>query len=208
MKSVVAALLFVVIAMPLAAQERRMQITVWASQVEFQGENELFPDFTTEFADGNALGASLNAFLTRNLSVEASVFGIRSDATLVFENAAELEMGSIDLIPLTLGGQFHPFGGSRFDLYVGAGGAYVMADDFNSRDLELAGLGRIELENELTYYLNAGVGFQFTEGFGVVVDGRYIPYETTSRSSSAVRPGTEDLDFSPRLLSVGLRLRF
>ena len=208
MKSAFATLLLVLAATPLFAQERRTTLTVWASQVSYEGENELVPDFTTEFDDGNALGASVNFFMTRHFSVEASVFGIRSDARLIFEDAAELDLGKIDLVPITLGAQFHFLGQSRFDPYVGAGGAYVMADDLNSRDLDVLGLGRIELENELTYYLNAGVGVQITEGFGIVVDGRMIPYETTSTSTAPTRPGSEDLDFSPRILSVGLRFRF
>ena len=208
MKSAFAALLLLLAATPLFAQERRTTVTVWASQVSYDGENTLGSAFDTEFDDGNALGASMNFFMTRHLSVEASVFGIRSDARLIFEDAAELDLGKIDLVPVMVGGQFHILGQSRFDPYVGAGGAYVMADDLNSRDLDLLGLGRIELENELTYYLNAGIGVQITEGFGLVVDGRFIPYETSSRSTSPTSPGEEDLEFSPTILSVGLRFRF
>lgn len=192
-------------AAPLFAQDRNVHITVWASQVDMQGDNDLEGGFTTEFDDGKALGASANVFMNRYLSVEASVFGIRSDAALAFEGTT-LNLGKIDLVPVTLGVQLHPFGDSRFDPYVGAGGAYVMADDLNSADLDILGLGRIELENELTYYLNAGIGIQIGSGFGVVIDGRYIPYETSSRSTAT--GVAQDLELAPRMLSVGLRLKF
>ncbi|HEX8408175.1 MAG TPA: OmpW family outer membrane protein [Thermoanaerobaculia bacterium] len=205
MKKSVLLMMALLVAAPLFAQERRTTVTVWASQVEMQGENDLDGGFTTDFEDGNALGASVNVFVARMFSVEASVFGIRSDAAMAFEGTS-LDLGSIDLVPVTLGVQLHPFGSSRFDPYVGAGGAYVMADDLNSNDLDTLGLGRIELENELTYYLNAGVGFQITEGFGLVIDGRYIPYETSSRSTRT--GGEQDLEFGPQILSAGLRFRF
>lgn len=205
MKKSVLLMMALLVAAPLVAQERKTTVTVWASQVEMDGENDLGGGFTTDFEDGNALGASVNVFVARMFSVEASVFGIRSDASMAFEGTT-LDLGSIDLVPVTLGVQLHPFGSSRFDPYVGAGGAYVMADDLNSNDLDTLGLGRIELENELTYYLNAGVGFQITEGFGLVIDGRYIPYETSSRSSAT--GGEQDLEFRPRILSAGLRFRF
>ena len=205
MKKFVLLVMALLVAAPLVAQERRTTVTVWASQVEMDGENDLGNGFTTDLEDGNALGASVNFFVARMFSVEASVFGIKSDAALAFEGTS-LDLGSVDLVPVTLGVQLHPFGSSRFDPYVGAGGAYVMADDLNSNDLDTLGLGRIELENELTYYLNAGIGFQFTDGFGLVIDGRYIPYETGSRSSAT--GGEQDLEFGPRILSAGLRFRF
>lgn len=205
MKKFVLLVMALLVAAPLVAQERRTTVTVWASQVEMDGENDLGNGFTTDLEDGNALGASVNFFVARMFSVEASVFGIKSDAALAFEGTS-LDLGSVDLVPVTLGVQLHPFGSSRFDPYVGAGGAYVMADDLNSNDLDTLGLGRIELESELTYYLNAGIGFQFTDGFGLVIDGRYIPYETGSRSSAT--GGEQDLDFGPRILSAGLRFRF
>lgn len=189
----------------LFAQDRNVQITIWASQVDMQGDSDLGDGFELDFDDGGALGGSANLSLNRFLSIEGSVFAIRSDAALDFDGAA-LDLGSVDLVPFTLGAQFHFLGDSRFDPYVGAGAAYVVADDLNSTDLDILGLGRIELDNEITYYVNAGVSVRIAGGFGLTVDGRQIQYEPSSRSTAT---GVErDLDLSPRLLSVGLRLRF
>ncbi len=189
----------------LFAQDRDVQITIWASQVDMQGDADLGDGFELDFDDGNALGASANFTLNRFLSIEGSVFGIRSDAALGFEGAA-LDLGSVDLVPFTLGAQFHLLGDSRFDPYIGAGAAYVVADDLNSTDLDTLGLGRIELDNEISYYVNAGVSVRIAGGFGLTVDGRQIQYEPSSRSTAT---GVErDLELSPRMLSIGLRLRF
>lgn len=203
---VVAVMALLLTGAPLCAQERTIHLTVWASQVEMQGETDFGDGFEGDFDEGNALGASGNLFINRFFSVEGSVFGIRSDATLVFEGDAALDLGSLDLVPFTLGVQVHPLGDSRFDPYVGAGGAYVIADDLSSTDLDTLGLGRIELDNELTYYINAGIGVRIAGGFGIVLDGRQIQYQPSSRSTAT---GVEqDLELSPRMLSLGLRLRF
>jgi outer membrane protein W len=202
MRKLLVVLLFV--SAPLFAQDRNIHLTIWASQVDMEGDTDL-GDFEAEFDEGNALGVSANYGINRWFSVEGSVFGIRSDATLGFEDAS-LDLGSVDLVPFTLGAQVHLLGDSRFDPYIGAGAAYVVADDLSSSDLDTLGLGRIELENQATYYLNAGVGIRIAGGFGITVDGRQIQYEPSSRSTTT---GVEqDLDLSPRLLSVGLRLRF
>ncbi|HEX6095684.1 MAG TPA: OmpW family outer membrane protein [Thermoanaerobaculia bacterium] len=202
MRKLLVVLLFV--SAPLFAQDRNIHLTIWASQVDMEGDTDL-GDFEADFDEGNALGVSANYGINRWFSVEGSVFGIRSDATLGFEDAS-LDLGSVDLVPFTLGAQVHLLGDSRFDPYIGAGAAYVVADDLSSSDLDTLGLGRIELENQATYYLNAGVGIRIAGGFGITVDGRQIQYEPSSRSTTT---GVEqDLDLSPRLLSVGLRLRF
>ena len=200
-------LLLFAAAAPLAAQERPVTFTVWVSQTEFEGENDFGgTGFETEFDDGSALGLSANMFVAPMISVEASVFGLRSEAGLTFDQTATIALGDLDMTVFSLGAQFHPLGQRRFDPYIGAGGAYTTADDFASTDLLNAGVGRVELESGFGYYLNAGIGFQITPAFGLVVDARYMPFETESRST--VTGVTQDLEISPRILSAGLRLRF
>ena len=198
-------LLLVTVA-PLAAQDRNVTITIFASQVDMDEETDFEDGFVTDFDEGEALGAAANLFLTRHFSIEGAVFGIRTDAGLVFEDAAAFDLGTLDLMPISVGAQFHALGQSRFDPYIGAGGAYVLADDLFSPDLDTVGLGRIELENGFTYYVNVGIGFQITSGFGIVIDGRWIPFETESRST--VTGVEQDIDLSAKILSAGLRLRF
>lgn len=202
---VLAVLLLTLASTTLFAQERNVRITVWGSQVSMEGDNDL-DGFATEFDDGGGLGASINWGIGRFLSIEGAAFGLRSDAGLLFDGSAPIDLGSLNLTPLMAGVQVHPLGDSRFDIYAGAGGAYVITDDFNSSNLDTLGLGRIEIDSDLTYYINAGIGFQITEGFGIALDARQIAYEPTTRSSAT---GVEqDLDITPRIYSAGLRLRF
>ena len=200
------ALLLLFAAAPLAAQERNIQLTVFVSQTEMQGENEFEGGFETHFEDGEALGAAVNWSRWSHLSLEGAVFGLRSEADLQLGGTPVVDLGKLNLTVFTAGAQFHALGRSRFDPYAGAGVAFVIGDEFFTPDLNNAGLGRIEMDNEVTYYVNVGLGFQITDGFGVVLDARYIPYETASRSS--VTGVEQDLDISPRILSAGFRLRF
>ena len=199
-------LLFVFAAAPLAAQNRNIKISVFASQVDMQEETDFGDGFVLDTDEGNGYGASASVFVGRFFSVDAALFNLRTDTSLIFEESALFDLGTLRLTPITLGAQFHPLGGSRFDPYVGAGAAYVMADDLLSPDLEAAGVGRIELEDTITYYINAGLAVELTQGFGLVIDGRQLQYEPSSRS---IVTGVErDLQITPRILSAGLRLRF
>lgn len=208
MKVAIAAMLLFC-ASTVAAQDRNVKISLFISQAEMQGETDFddsFPPTVAEFDDADGFGFSANAFFGSHFSVEGAVFNLRSDATLVLDDTIGLDLGTMNLTPITLGVQFHLLGDSRFDPYIGAGGAYVIGDDLLSQDTETAGLGRIELENQATYYFNAGLAFQITDGFGLIVDGRQIQYEPSSRSSAT---GVErDMEISPRILSAGVRLRF
>jgi opacity protein-like surface antigen len=207
MKSAAMVALLALLAVPLAAQDRNIQITVLASQTEYQGEND-FDDlgFETDFEEGSGFGGTINWFVNPYVSIEGSVFGFRSDASLIFEQQAVIDLGTLNLTMFGAGAQLHLLGQRRLDPYVGAGGAYIIGDDFFTPDLEAGGVGRIELANEFGYYVNAGIGLQITEGFGVVVDARYIPYETSSRST--VTGFEEELEIAPRIYSAGVRLRF
>jgi outer membrane protein W len=200
------ALLLLFAGAPLIAQDRNVHVTVWVGQAEIQGENDFGTGFETHFEDGSSLGASGNWFFNPHVSVEGSAFAIRSDADLHFQGSEAVDLGKLNLTVFTLGAQFHILGNRRIDPYVGAGGAYAMSDDFFTPDLEAGGVGRIDLENQFAYYVNAGIGLQITEGFGLVLDARQIPYETSSRS--AVTGVEQDLEISPRIYSAGLRLRF
>lgn len=202
----VAFMFLVVAAMPLSAQERNIKISVFVSHAEMQGETDFGDGFVTDFDDGKGFGAAASLPLGRIFAVEGAVFNIHTDAGLILDDVAAFDLGKMSLTPVSLGGQLHVLGQSRFDPYVGAGVAYIPGDDLTSADLTAAGLGAIELESAVGYYINAGLAFQITEGFGIVVDARQLQYEPSSRSS--VTGVEQDLEITPRILSAGLRLRF
>ncbi|HYC91183.1 MAG TPA: OmpW family outer membrane protein [Thermoanaerobaculia bacterium] len=202
MKWLLVAMLFT--ALPLCAQDRKTTISLFVSQVSMDG-GELDDAFETELEDGNGFGLAGYVPFNRWLGVEGAIFSLRNEARLVFEGAAPFELGRADLVPITVGVQAHLTGGMRFDPYVGAGAAYVTASDLYSEDLDIVGIGRIDIESEFTYFVNAGLAFDFNEHFGIAVDGRYIPFEPSTQAAA----GDEvELDLTPTILSAALRFRF
>ncbi|HVG25085.1 MAG TPA: OmpW family outer membrane protein [Thermoanaerobaculia bacterium] len=198
-------LLFALVTLPLFAQQQRdTRISIFASRVSMDGA-DLGDGFETEFEDGNGFGLAASRSFNRFLGVEASIFSLRNESRLLFAGEAPFELGRVDLVPISLGVQAHLTGGSRIDPYIGAGASYVMASDLYSEDLDVVGIGRIDVDSEFTYYLNAGIGFDITPRFGIAIDGRYIPYEPETRSSTG---DDVELDLTPTIISAALRFRF
>jgi len=198
------ALLLLTLTAPLLAQDRG-HVGVFVSRVDIDSA-DLEDGFETDFDSGNGFGFVADRAFNRILSAEVAVFSVRSEAGLLFEGAAPFDLGDLNLVPVMFGAQAHLAGRSRIDPYIGAGAAYVMANDLHSEDLDAVGLGRIEVDNELTYYASAGVAFELTRGLGIVVDGRWVHFEPSTQAAGTGEE--EDVELSPLIISAGLRFRF
>ena len=198
------ALLLLLAAMPAVAQDRPVEWTLWASMVNPQGSNDL-GDFSVETDNGVGLGLSANFYLTEHLSTEVAIFGQSYDAEMQFEGI-KFEMDAVETVPVTLGLQYHFIPASRWDPYLGAGIAWVMAGDIQSADLDEIGVGTIALDDEVSWFAGAGLGYQFGDQFGLALDVRYIDYGPTS--TSKVTGASEDLDLASLATSLGLKVRF
>jgi len=198
-------LLVLLLTAPLLAQDADRHFNAFVSRVDIDSA-DLGDGFETDFESGTGFGFAADRSFNRFLSAEVAVFSVRSEAGLLFEGAAPFNLGHLNLVPVMIGVQAHLTGRSRIDPYVGAGAAYVMANDLHSEDLDVVGLGRIEIDSELTYYANAGIAFELTRGLGIVVDGRFVQYEPSTQAAGTGEE--EDLDLSPLIVSAGLRFRF
>ena len=201
-------LFFVLVGAPVLAQDRSVEATLWGSYVDVDTA-DLGDGFSMETEDGKGFGVSANYFLGKRFSIETSVFGIRADSELQFEGLDDdsgWDMGRVTLIPVTVGLQFHLIPESNWDIYVGAGGGWVSASNISSDDLDTLGIGIIEVDDEFTYFGNVGLSVMVNDSFGITLDARYINYEptTTSRATGA----SQDIDLSPMMASVGLKMRF
>ncbi len=198
------ALLILLAATPVAAQGRPVEWTLWGSMVSPQGSNDL-GDFSIETDNGVGFGLSANFFLTERLSAEIAVFGLSYDANLRFQDI-KFKMDAVETFPVTLGFQYHFVPESRWDPYLGAGAAWVSANDVQSTDLDNLGVGAIKLDDEFSWFANAGLGYRLGNQVGLAIDVRYIDYGPTS--TSKVTGATEDLELSTLVTSLGLRVRF
>lgn len=140
-----------------------IDLAAWASWVELDSQSFDDPSgFTAdlEYDSTAGFGASANWFWWDRFSTELSVLSLEADVTL---NAGgplptQFDFGTLELTPMMLTFQFHLSPDGRFDPYVGIGGAYVLANDLDSPDLRLLEAGPIEVDDEFTFLVNAGVG--------------------------------------------------
>ncbi len=206
MKSLKIALLLGMLAALPALAQAPVDFSVFASWVDAQGDNLLDPGVETNFESGDGFGVAVNWYWGQRFSTELSASALSLDAGLDFDGQPTVDFGSVDLTPIIGTFQFHFARDSFIDPYVGVGAAYVLADDIASDDLDQLGIGTIEVDDEITYVLNAGLGVRFTGNFGLYLDGKYVPLEPATRA-----PGDEedfDLEINPLIVSAGLRFRF
>ncbi|MFN2240190.1 MAG: OmpW family protein [Thermoanaerobaculia bacterium] len=205
MKTLNIALLLVLVAALPALAQNPVDINVFASWVDAQGSTVFAEGPETNFESGDGFGVSVNWFWGRNLSTELSASALTIDAGLDLGGEPFVDLGSVDLTPISLTLQYHFARDSVIDPYLGVGAAWVLVEDLESDHLDLLD-GPLEADDEFTYVLNAGLGIRLTQSFGLYLDAKYMPLEIAARPAGA----TEDIKFEvdPMIVSAGIRLRF
>jgi outer membrane protein W len=189
---------------PLRAQTA---VTVWLSSQQ-NGGGDRFPssrpDATIEFANGSGYGVSASRMFGTRLSGELSLFRTSSAGSLRDGGVAFVSLGDVELTPVTAMLRVHFRPGSPLGVYAGGGAAYVMTGDLDSADLRDDGLAPLELEEETTLVVGAGVTWSFSDRWGASLDARYLPL--TLRGSA--QGSTAEAAIDPLILSAGLTIRF
>lgn len=182
-------------------------LTVWLSSQQ-NGGGDRFPssrpNATIEFANGSGYGLSATHTFGRRFSGELGVFRLSSDATLRDAGIDFVDLGQVELTPITAMLRWHVRPGAAFDVYLGGGAAYVLTDDLDSADLRADGLAPLALDDETVAVLGAGAIWNFRERWGVAVDARYLPLTLHARA----RGQSAEADLDPLIVSAGLRVRF
>ncbi len=173
--------------------EDRLQEGGSASMVDFHFDAGagVGVGFLFDFAD--AFAVELKGSFAR---IDGTVRTELSDAVFL------LDLGDVDVVPLTAVLQWRPLQDSKWDPYVGMGGGYLFVGDSDVPDTD----ERIEFDGDVGLVIEAGVDFQFAERWFLNLDAKYIPVETGIETRFGERKGT--LDFEPVLGSVGVRHRF
>lgn len=207
----IAFLLGMLAAFPAFAQAP-VDVSVFASWVDAQGETPLEEGLELDFESGTGFGVAVNWFWGTRISTEFAASAVSLDGTIEADDEGAddedplVDLGSIDMMPITATLQFHFARDRMFDPYLGIGAAYILADDLASDDLDALEIGPIEVDDEFTYVLNAGIGVRFTDTFGLYLDGKYIPFEPATRAEGD--PEDFDVEINPIVFSAGVRFRF
>ncbi len=197
---VVVVVLVCLVALPLAAQSN--EIGVWYSTAKIKATGDAGGRLTFDNAKG--YGVSFNHFWTGSFSTEFAASRLHANGGIDINGTRALSTGRLKLMPITADLQWHFAHASMISPYIGAGVAYVKADDLSSSDLDLAGVGPVKIDKKTTWNANAGIDIGLGKMFAVAVDGKYIKYEPDSSAAGT----TEKLKLNPLVISAGVKLRW
>lgn len=197
---------------PALAQNRLIDLSAFATWVDPSGENSFRfdpggSDVQTDFDADQGWGVAVNVFWSNRISTEFAAAMVEPDLNI--RSAVPFSEG-LQMMPLTAVLQFHLLPRSGFDPYVGVGAAYVIFDDIEgSEDLDEVNIDAIDFDDDVGLVLNAGVSWALSRGFGLYLDGKYVPIESAARAVFTQGPGQEtDIEINPLMLSAGLSFRF
>jgi outer membrane protein len=208
----ITAVLLLILAVPMSAQSRAFDLTGYAAWVDTSSEGT-FNEDTANPVDVNfdgtlGYGIGANIFWGDRISTEFAIVRVNSDVGFR-QRAVANSNTQAELMPITGVLQFHFAPNGRIDPYIGAGAAYVLIDDVDTpEELNNIDFERLDFKDDVGLALNAGLGIRLTNNFGLTLDAKYVPLES---SATAVRTtGSTDVkfDINPVILSAGLSLRF
>lgn len=212
MKTLVPAVLALLVSLPLAAQDRFFDLTgsfVWADPTGGGELEDLADPADIDFDASTGYGASVNFFIGERFSIDIGA-AVVSPETRIRRRAVGAPGGTteIDMVPITAILQWHFMPDGVIDPYIGGGAAYVLFED--AEDIGLGDLDRIDLQDDVGFVVNAGLGIRLGNRFAIVVDGKYVPIEADATAINLGNTVNEDtrVDISPIILSAGLQLRF
>lgn len=208
MRYVVAALLALSLSVPAFAQ-RSFDLTgnvVWLDPSGGGSFEDLQDPTDIEFEPSVGYGLAANIFFSDRVSAEFAIARVSPEAQ-VRRRAVGGRPGQLDMMPVTAVLQFHLAPNAFIDPYIGGGAAYVLFDDYDSNGVE--NLDRIDVEDDVGFAINAGVGIRLGGRLGLTIDAKYVPLEANATAVNVTGPDTEGrIDVSPIIVSAGLTLRF
>lgn len=204
------------IAVPAAARDRFVDISVFATWVDSSGESALDFDGVSspadiEFDSDQGFGAAVNVFWSNRVSTEFAISIVDPNLNINDPSRGRIVFSEpLEMMPITAVLQFHLLGASRFDPYVGVGGGYVIFQDIEDpRDLDELDVDAIDFEDDIGLVYNAGVKIGLTQNFGLYLDAKYMPLESAARpvvvGGSAQRV---DVAIDPLILAAGISFSF
>lgn len=208
------AVLFLAIAVPMSAQSRAFDLTGAVVWVDTSSEGTL-DESTSNPVDVNfdgtmGYGVAANIFWGERISTEFAISRVNTDVNVrqrAVNNAGDTEA---EMMPITAVLQFHFAPHGTIDPYIGAGAAYVLIDDVDAPDeLNNIDFESLDFDDDVGLALNAGLGIRITNNFGLTLDAKYVPLESSARAVRTAGNGQDiTFDINPVILSAGVSLRF
>ena len=156
-----------------------------------------------DFASGWGGGLSLGYGFTDLIEGEVAASYLRSKGELDVYGTKALDLGKLEMRPVSAMLKIHPLCPGPVDLWLGAGGAWVWISDLESADLSASGIGRVEVKSRAAFVAGLGADFRIAPNVWLGVEGRYLPLKPDSHGASGTN---QELKLNPVIVSAGFRL--
>lgn len=154
-------------------------------------------------------------FFTRNIAAELilgtskhNVNTVGSDLSAIGGGIANVDLGSVRLLPPTLLAQYHFYPNETVKPYVGAGINYTLFYDVKAGNT----VADVEYDNAFGVAFQIGSDFFFTDNFFVNLDVKYILLKTdVTVDASNLASGLSipaEVEINPLLIGLGFGYRF
>lgn len=154
-------------------------------------------------------------FFTKNIAAELilgttkhNVNTVASDLSPIGGGIADVDLGSVRLLPPTLLAQYHFYPNEYVKPYIGAGINYTLFYDVKAGSV----VKDVEYDNAFGVAFQVGSDFFFTDNFFVNLDVKYILLKTdVTVDASNLAPGLSipaEVDINPLLIGLGFGYRF
>jgi outer membrane protein len=211
MRYAVAAVLALLCSVPVFAQ-RSFDLTgnvVWLDPTGGGTFGDLFDPVDLDVDSDMGYGIAANVFFSDHLSAEFAVARVDNETNVRRRaTGAAAAGGNLEMTPLTAVLQYHFAPNAAIDPYLGAGGAYMLFDF--SEGQGITGVNQIDVDDDIGFAVNAGIGIKLGGRLGLNVDAKYVPVESSARAIivSSGEDSVTRIDVSPIIISAGLSLRF
>jgi outer membrane protein len=171
------------------------------------GPPSLTSAYRPEFDNGGGVGVGLNWFFTGRVSLEVKAAVLATEMrlrTVQGDFVGTVNVGSVNMIPVTALVQWHPFEEGSLRPYVGAGVAHIFVEDIDAEGL----IPRTEFSNPTGLVVDGGLRLVLSDRWSLTGDARYVPIETSGNVRFGGGESEADLDVRPLVVGFGVAYRF
>jgi len=187
-----------------SAEAGKFSIGARGSFVAMNGSTTVDPGngVKIDFASGWGAALGVGYGFTDLIEGEVAVSYLRSKGELDVYGVKALDLGKLEMIPVSAMVKVHPLCPGPVDLWLGAGGARVWIRDLESSDLLASGLGRVEVKSRTAFVAGLGVDFRIAPRVWLGVEGRYLPLKADSHGAAGTN---QELKLNPVVVSADFR---
>ena len=201
--------LFLLLMTTLSLSAGDVELLVDAEGVHRQsgGGASLSSGYRPEFDNGGGLGVGVNWFFTGRVSLEVKAAVLATEMrlrTVQGDFVGTVNVGSVNMIPVTALVQWHPFEEGALRPYVGAGVAHIFVEDIDAEGL----IPRTDFSNPTGLVVDGGVRFSLSSRWSLTGDARYVPIETSGSVRFGDGASEAELDVRPLVVGFGIAYRF